>query len=203
MNSGTRSLSASHASHQYGNLPAVHGRPSRLKLRPWPLFSGLGPVGALPTAPGVARGFTATVLGGWDLASQGDLGESSALVVSELATNVIDRAADTDRLYLPDGRMTVLWLRLMSDRAALRVEVWDNLPPAAGFPVLRNPEACEEHGRGLAVVQQLSRAWGWHPVPGKRAKCTWAVLQALLQPMQHSAVSGKGLDSPDVEVSGW
>ena len=31
---------------------------------------------------------------------------------------------------------------------------------------------------------------------------TWFEIQALLRPMQHSAVSGKGLNSPDVVVSG-
>ena len=174
-------------------------------MRVWRLFSGLGPVGALPTAPGLARGFTTTVLNGWEMASRGDLADISAVIVSELATNVVDRVTrgDGSSVYLADGRMTVLWLRLMTDRTSLRVEVWDNLPRAAGFPVLRSPGMGEEHGRGLAVVQQLSRSWGWHPVPGNNAKCTWAVLQAVLQPMQHSAVSGKGLDSPDVEVSGW
>jgi hypothetical protein len=31
---------------------------------------------------------------------------------------------------------------------------------------------------------------------------TWFEIQALLRPMQHSALSGKGLNSPDVVVSG-
>src|ERR1700722_18024633 len=187
MNSGTRSLPAGPTPGTGGSLPPVtaarpayHRRVQRLGPRPWPLFSGLGPVGALPTAPGVARGVTATVLGGWDMAGRGELADVSTLVVSELSTNVVDRATDAGGgpRYLADGRMTVLWLRLMTNRRALRVEVWDNLPPSAGFPVLRTPETTEEHGRGLAVVQRLSRAWGWHPVPGMNAKCTWAVLQA-------------------------
>jgi len=187
MNSGTRSLPAGPAPGLAGSLPPVRaarpghrGRAQRRGLRPWPLLSGLGPVSALPAAPGVARVFTAMVLGGWGMACRGDLADVSTVVVNELSTNVVDRAtrADGSPAYLPGGRVAVLWLRLACDGAALRVEVWDNLPASAGFPVLRSPGADEEHGRGLGVVQQLSRAWGWQPVPGKRAKCTWAVLDA-------------------------
>jgi hypothetical protein len=190
MNSGTRSLPADRAPGVTGVLPPV--RAARLayrrrvqRLRPWPLFSGLGPVGALPTAPGVARGFTATVLGGWNMAGRGGLVDVSTLLVSELSTNVVDRATDKDGgpLYLADGRIAVLWLRLMTNRRSLRVEVWDNLSLAAGVPLLRSPGATEEHGRGLELVQGLSRAWGWYPVPGMSAKCTWAVLDAGQRPV--------------------
>ena len=125
------------------------------------------------------------VLGGWDMAGRGDLIDVSALIVTELSSNVVDRAtnADGSPVYQPDGRVAVLWLRLMTDRDALGIEIWDDLPPSAGVPVLRRPEATEEHGRGLELVQGLSRDWGWHPVPGKRAKCTWAVLDASREPV--------------------
>lgn len=192
MNGATRSASASPAMGLASSLPSVPAaragyrrRAQRLGLRSWPLFSGLGPVGALPTTPGMARGFTVTVLGGWDMARRGDLVDVSTLVVSELSTNIVDRATGEDGgpRYLAGGRMAVLWLRLMSNRRALRVEVWDTLPLTAGCPVLRAPEATEEHGRGLGLVQELSRAWGWYPVPGMNAKCTWAVLDADQRPV--------------------
>jgi hypothetical protein len=149
-------------------------------MHPWPLFSALGPVGALPTAPGLARAFTAMVLGGWDLASGSDLGEVSALIVSELATNVVRLATGSDGspLYQAGGRLTELWLRLMSDRVLLRVEVWDDLPASAGVPALRHPASQEEHGRGLAIVDQLSNSWGCDQVPGLQAKSVWALLKA-------------------------
>ncbi len=148
--------------------------------RPWPLFSALGPVGALPTAPGLARAFTAMVLGGWNLAQTSDLGEVSALVVSELTTNVVLLATDADGSprYQADGRLTELWLRLMSDRTRLQVEVWDNLPASAGAPAARRPGAQEEHGRGLAIVDQLSCSWGCDQIPGLQAKSVWALLEA-------------------------
>jgi hypothetical protein len=147
---------------------------------PWPLFSALGPVGALPTAPGLARAFTAMVLGGWDLARVNDLGEVSALVVSELATNVVQLATGSDGspLYQAGGRLTELWLRLMSDRVLLQVELWDNLPASVGVPALRRPGAEAEHGRGLSLVDELSHRWGCDQIPGLQAKSVWALLKA-------------------------
>jgi hypothetical protein len=46
----------------------------------WPLFAGIGPLGALPTMPRLARAFTGLVLAGWGL---GRLIEDCELVVSE------------------------------------------------------------------------------------------------------------------------
>ena len=144
----------------------------------WPLFAGLGPMGAVSTAPGLARAFTALVLSGWGLAAMGDI---SALVVSELATNVVQ--ADTtggggDPVYQANGRLAELWVRLMAGQGRVRIEVWDNLPPAAGVPRLRVATQEAESGRGLGLVSALSLGWGWHPVPGIGAKAVWAVLDA-------------------------
>jgi hypothetical protein len=156
---------------------AVRAGGSRQRPGPgsWPLFAGLGPLGALPTAPRLARAFTVLVLGGWGLAGASD---TTALVASELATNVVRAAADGDGcpVYDADGRLTELWLRLMSDRARLRVEVWDSLPAAAGTPVSRRAAPDAESGRGLELVRELSLDWGWHPVPGGSAKSVWALL---------------------------
>jgi hypothetical protein len=159
---------------------APAGRRQWPGAHPWPLFSALGPVGALPTAPGLAREYAVMVLGGWGLARVHDLGEVSALVVSELATNVVQfaTAADGSPRYQAGGRLTELWLRLMSDRALLQVEIWDNLPAFAGLPTLRRPAAEQEHGRGLAIVNDLSHRWGCDQVPGLPAKSVWALLKA-------------------------
>lgn len=159
--------------------PATAGRKQWPGTQPWPLFSALGPIGALPTAPGLARAFTTLVLGGWDMADVNDLEEVSVLIASELATNVVLAATggDGSPLYQADGRLTELWLRLMSDRARLQVEVWDNLPATVGVPAIRHPSAEEEHGRGLAVVARLSQCWGWDRIPGTQAKSVWALLK--------------------------
>jgi hypothetical protein len=185
MNGRTGTVAAGPAPGLEGEMPPAHtARPvsARRKqwpgMQPWPLFSALGPIGALPTAPGLAREFTTMVLGGWDMTGLSDLAEVSVLIASELATNVVRAAtgADGSPVYQADGRLTELWLRLMSDRARLQVEVWDNLPASAGDPAICHPRADEEHGRGLALVASLSQCWGWDRIPGTQAKSVWALL---------------------------
>jgi hypothetical protein len=186
MNGRTGTVAAGPAAGLANGRPARAGgaAPARRKqwpgMQPWPLFSALGPIGALPTAPALAREFTAMVLGGWHLAGGNDLGDVSVLVVSELTTNVVRlaTASDGSPLYQADGRLTELWLRLMSDRALLQVDVWDNLPASAGVPAVRRPAAEEEHGRGLAIVNELSHDWGCGQIPGLQAKSVWAQLKA-------------------------
>ncbi len=186
MNGGTGTATTGTVSLAAG-MPAARavrmtpaGRSQWPGMRPWPLFAALGPLGALPTAPGLARAFTALVLGGWDLGRATGLDEVSELVVSELATNVVRLAVGSDGSphYQADGRLTELWLRLMSDRALLRVEVWDNLPASAGVPALHRAQAEQEHGRGLAIIDQLSYRWGYDQVPDQPAKSVWALLKA-------------------------
>lgn len=141
----------------------------------WPLISDLGPLGALPTAPRLARGFIAVVLTGWGLAALADVTE---LLVSELTTNVVQASTGPDGSprYDAEGRLPLLWVRLLSDRFRIMVEVWDNLPAALGAPVVRHPGADEESGRGLEMVDTLSEDWGWENVPGWNGKRVWALL---------------------------
>jgi len=187
MNGRTSSVTAGTAPGRADGMPSAAARPAppgaggagqRPGTQLWPLFSGLGPMGALPTVPGLARAFTALVLGSWDLAGVPGLAEVSELIASELSTNVVQSATGDDgsAVYQADGRLTQLWLRLMSDRTQVQIEIWDNLPQSAGLPVLRHPEENEEHGRGLQLVDRFSRDWGWNPVPGLRAKSVWALL---------------------------
>ena len=143
--------------------------------RAWPLLTGLGPIAALPTAPGLARAFTAMVLSSWGMAMMMDTG---TLIVSELASNVV-RAAEGpggSPVYDKEGRVPVVWLRLMADPALLGIEVWDSLPPGSGVPMLRHADPDAEFGRGLGIVAALSQDWGWERVPARRVKRTWAVV---------------------------
>lgn len=50
----------------------------------WPLLAHLGPLGALPTAPRVARCLTRVILTTWGIDGLADTAE---LIVSELTTN--------------------------------------------------------------------------------------------------------------------
>lgn len=144
--------------------------------RAWPLFAGLGPLGALPTAPKLARMFTRLVLPGWDLAS---LADDSELVISELTSNVVRAATGLDGCPRYDirGRLPVLWVRLLSDRTHLRAEVWDDLPSELGTPRPRQATRDDETGRGLDLVRSLSLDWGWDHLPAHDAKRVWALLK--------------------------
>ena len=141
----------------------------------WPLTSDLGPLGALPTAPRLARGFIGVVLNGWGLDA---LIETTELVVSELTTNVVQAVTDPDGslLYDDEGKLPLLWVRLSSDRLRLMVEVWDTLPAVFGAPAMRHPDEDSESGRGLELIDALSDDWDWEAVPGWHGKRVWAIL---------------------------
>ena len=62
----------------------------------------------------------------------------------------------------------------------------------SGVPELRAADKDAEGGRGLGLVAGLAARWGWRRHGARTV--TWFELQALLQPMQHPAVSGKGLN---------
>jgi anti-sigma regulatory factor (Ser/Thr protein kinase) len=142
----------------------------------WPLTSDLGPVGALPTAPRLSRGFVGATLNGWGLGSLIDVTE---LLVSELSTNVVRASSEPDGTlrYDAEGKLPLLWIRLLSDRARLLIEVWDTVPATLGAPVSRHPEPDEESGRGLEIIETLAEEWGWETVPGWTGKKVWAILK--------------------------
>ena len=142
----------------------------------WPLSSDLGPLGALPTVPRLARGFVNVTLKIWGLDTLTDVTE---LLVSELSTNVVRASLDPAGLlrYDEDDKAPLLWIRLLCDRVQLMVEVWDTLSPSLGAPVTRHPDPDEESGRGLEIIETLAEDWGWDTVPGWTGKKVWAVLK--------------------------
>ncbi|SDQ04020.1 ATP-binding SpoIIE family protein phosphatase [Quadrisphaera sp. DSM 44207] len=85
-----------------------------------------------------------------------DLTDTVALLVSEVATNAVRHGEG-------DVRITVL-----AAAASVRIEVADD---AAGAPVPRTAREEDEGGRGLALVDALSTAWGAEPAG--RGKVVW------------------------------
>ncbi|MFE2544348.1 ATP-binding SpoIIE family protein phosphatase [Actinacidiphila glaucinigra] len=107
---------------------------------------------------GHARSLVTRQLARWGLEH---LAESTELIVSELVTNAIihgDGKCDRDR---------TIGLRLIR-HAVLTCEVSDT---SHSHPLLHRPTATDEHGRGLFLVSQLSRAWGARHVPD--GKLVW------------------------------
>jgi anti-sigma regulatory factor (Ser/Thr protein kinase) len=81
------------------------------------------------------------------------------LMVSELATNSVKHAHSDFTVSINDSG------------GEIRVEVLDT---GRGQPVLRFPAPTEPSGRGLRIVQALSRAWG--TVDSPDGKTVWFTL---------------------------
>jgi anti-sigma regulatory factor (Ser/Thr protein kinase) len=83
-----------------------------------------------------------------------------SLIVSELAANVVRHAGGAFRLLV---RM---------EQGTIRVEVEDQLNCPS--PQALAPDNDAERGRGLLIVERVSRRWGCEPTPeGKRI---WALV---------------------------
>jgi anti-sigma regulatory factor (Ser/Thr protein kinase) len=141
---------------------------------------------AVPEQVRAAREFVGLVLG-----SSHRCAEDALLLVSELVTNSLVHSGSA----VPGGEVTVT---VAAGEDSVRVEVAD--VSGDGVPVLVPAAGEAEGSRGMALVDALAARWGYER--GGGLAVTWFEIQALLQPMQHSAVSGKGLNSPDVKVPG-
>jgi anti-sigma regulatory factor (Ser/Thr protein kinase) len=134
----------------------------------------------------VVRAFVGAVLGPGH-----PCGYDAVLLASELFGNSLRYS----RSGLPGQTVTVT---VTARTGVVRVEVTDRSGP--GVPALRPAGDDAEAGRGLGIVAGLAARWGWRRCGGRTV--TWFELCDLLQPMQHSAVSGMGVNSPDVQLPG-
>lgn len=134
---------------------------------------------AQPTAPFLARRFTRRVLGQWQLGTETI--ETSELLVSELVTNAAKFAGP-----LPPGLadpvlanvgVIIAALRYMPGRLVIEVSDSDSTPPAR-----KQPGPDSESGRGLVLIEVLSKEWSYFfpPSGGKTVYCVLSTASALL-----------------------
>ncbi|MFF9897010.1 ATP-binding protein [Streptomyces longispororuber] len=116
---------------------------------------------ALPSRIGQVRRIVSAQLRYWHL---DPLIDRAALGVTELLTNV-HRHAEPDKICTVD-------IELLLDR--LVVSVHDHDPR---LPEVRDVEAFETCGRGLAMVAAVSESWGVRP-EGEAGKVVWFTLAA-------------------------
>jgi hypothetical protein len=142
------------------------GRDSLGRLTDWYQRDFLE-LGAYDSAPRTARGVIRERLPLWGL---GHLVEVVELVASEMITNSVGATREFTRdLRLPPVRV---WL-LGSD-ASVAVLVWDGVRLA---PVPRAAGPDDESGRGLSIVDALSRQWDFYfPDPPFTGKVTRAFI---------------------------
>ncbi len=125
---------------------------------------------ALPSAPYWARRLTRFSLQAWRLGAETI--QTAELLVSELVTNAVKATdAGTGHLTYPGladvGRIS-LTLRHLPGRVAAEVFDTDQRPP-----LLAAASTDDESGRGLVLVQALSKEWGFFfpPAGGKVVYC--------------------------------
>lgn len=125
---------------------------------------------SLPTTPFWARRQAQAVLGGWQIPAEAM--ETAQLLVSELITNALRLTGQLqDGLRHPDLHSTdfiALTLRLLPDRIVIEVSDSDPEPP-----MLAGEDLEAEDGRGLLLVQALSKEWSYFFTPsgGKTVYC--------------------------------
>jgi anti-sigma regulatory factor (Ser/Thr protein kinase) len=123
------------------------------------------PLAALPTAPACARGHVRTVAHEWGLHHLADTAE---LLTSELVTNAV-QASQNFGIRADLAAVPVVLLQVTSDKASIVIHVWDG---SDAMPTRRSAMPDEEGGRGLMLVETLSKDWGAYRKDG--GKVVWA-----------------------------
>ncbi|MEU0083191.1 ATP-binding protein [Streptomyces sp. NPDC006274] len=114
-----------------------------------------------------ARRLVSARLTGWGV--DGDPYDTALLVVSELFTNAIVHT---------DGHLVACEVQVGADR--LRVTVQDQGCAATGPRVCHG--AAGERGRGLLLVEAVSRAWGTYDAAPGTGRVVWAELAYTPRP---------------------
>jgi anti-sigma regulatory factor (Ser/Thr protein kinase) len=129
---------------------------------------------ALPNAPHWARSLTRSSLRAWRLSP--DLIDTAELLVSELVTNSVkacnvnSRSATYPEVNIVD-RIS-LTLRHSPGRIIVEVFDIDQCPP-----LLSDADTEDESGRGLMLVEALSKEWGYFFTP-TGGKVVYTILSA-------------------------
>lgn len=122
---------------------------------------------ATTDAVGLARQATRIALAAWRLAF---LEETAALLVSELATNVVRHAR---------GSAGVMALELETMDTWLRIEIADSDPR---WPQPRIPAGFDDSGFGFILVEALAAKWGVREMA--QGKVVWAELDTRRLPAE-------------------
>jgi anti-sigma regulatory factor (Ser/Thr protein kinase) len=139
--------------------------------QPRPLDSGTFALVALPTSPFWARRYTRSFLDSCKGMSE-DTAETAELLVSELVTNAVRFAGNPTRTprYSERANASLISLSIRHFREGLLIEVYDT---DSNPPIRFRAEDYAESGRGLMLVEALSKEWSYFfpPVGGKVVYC--------------------------------
>ena len=128
---------------------------SAQRAQPRPRDAGMFSLVALPTSPFWARRYTRLFLDNCRGITE-QAAETAELLVSELVTNAVRFAGDPARTfrYSERANASLTSLSLRHFREGLLIEVYDtdNNPP-----IRSHADDCAENGRGLMLVDALSK----------------------------------------------
>ena len=139
---------------------SAHDR--RTGQAPWPLQTELE-LAALPSAVPCARGHVRSVALEWGLS---DLADTAELLASEMVTNAVQASGKLRAVATP-----VVQIWVTSDRESLTICVWDG---SDEMPIRQDAGPDAISGRGLLLVESLSRDWGAYRAA--RGKVVWVSL---------------------------
>lgn len=125
-------------------------------------------LGADETAPGMARDRLKRLLGKWSLP---EFEDAVTLIASELVTN---SQVETGKVAWA-GRRPPVRVSLRGGPSAVALLIWDAITAA---PVPRDAGDDDESGRGLGIVESLSKEWGYYFPAEFGGKVTWSIIDA-------------------------
>jgi anti-sigma regulatory factor (Ser/Thr protein kinase) len=142
--------------------------------QPKPIDAGAFALVTLPTSPFWARRYTRTFLDSCRGVST-DTAETAELIISELVTNAVRFAGDPARTlrYSERANASLISLSLRHFHESLLIEVYDT---GENPPVLSGHDDYTENGRGLLLVNALSKEWSYFFPPGD-GKVVYSVLE--------------------------
>ncbi len=139
--------------------------------QPRPMDAGGFALVTLPTSPFWARRYTRFFLDSCQGISKGTA-ETAELLVSELVTNAVRFAGDPARTLRYSERVdaSLITLSFRHFRESLLIEVYDT---DSNPPIRSHPDDYAENGRGLMLVEALTREWSYFfpPCGGKVVYC--------------------------------
>jgi anti-sigma regulatory factor (Ser/Thr protein kinase) len=129
-----------------------------------PVDTGTLALTTLPTSPFWARRYTRLFLDSCQEISP-DIAETAELIVSELVTNAVRYAGEPAGITHHPQRTAVslIALSLRNFSEVLLIEVYDT---DSNPPMLSSVDDSAENGRGLMLVDALSKEWSYSFPPG-------------------------------------
>jgi anti-sigma regulatory factor (Ser/Thr protein kinase) len=137
---------------------------SRRPGEPGAIYAGTFALATLPTSPFWARRYIRKFLDSCRGIGT-DTADTAELLVSELVTNAVRFASGPVPVQQYPGRVNtgIIWLSVRHFGTSLLIEVFDT---DANPPIFTDTAEDAENGRGLFIVDAMSKQWSYFFPPG-------------------------------------